>query len=138
MGKFTRRAALGLLGLTGIGAAGYGASLTACRFVPRNKADFFALIDVVPDDAAARRIGTVALRQAAVPADLAALGERLLERPLLRQAMASDCPVSRRALVQEQCGADFGEGRTVMVDGWLLSETEVGLCAARRLADAMA
>jgi len=34
-----------------------------------------------------------------------------------------------RAMLSDQQRADFAHGRTIMIDGWILSETEVRLCA---------
>jgi hypothetical protein len=34
-----------------------------------------------------------------------------------------------RAILLNQQRADFARGRTIMIDGWILSETEVRLCA---------
>jgi hypothetical protein len=39
-----------------------------------------------------------------------------------------------RVLVREAQRSDFAEGRTVMVDGWILSRTEARLCALAALA----
>ncbi|MFJ5488061.1 hypothetical protein ACIKTA_10775, partial [Hansschlegelia beijingensis] len=58
----------------------------------------------------------------------------LTERPLMRRAIGEECPTTRRTLVQDQCAQDFADDRTVVVDGWVLSETEASLCAARILA----
>lgn len=133
MSKLTRRALLGSAGILVLGGVAYGGSRVACRFVPRNHPDFFSLLDIPPDAPVARRIGLSALRLDAIPGDLPNLAATLVERPLIRQAIAEDCPTARRTLVQEQCAQDFAEQRTVVVDGWVLSETEASLCAARVL-----
>jgi hypothetical protein len=133
MGKLSRRALLGSAAVAAIGAATYGGSRFACSFVPRNHPDFFSLLDVVPQDGAARRIGRAALAVVRLPQDLPAIEASLADRPLIRTALATDCPTTRRSLVQDQCGLDFAEGRTVVVDGWVLSETEAALCAGRVL-----
>jgi len=135
MGKITRRLALGVAGVAGLGAVAYGASLAACRFVPRNHPDFFALIATVPKDRATRHIGRAMVASGHAPADLGALAVRVSARPLIRTALATDCPTTRKRLVQDQCSADFAEGRMVSVDGWLLSETEAELCAAAWIAE---
>lgn len=134
MGNITRRLLLGSVGVAALGGVAYGGSRVACRFVPRNHPDFFSLIDLVPDEPIARRIGGLALGARSGPADLASLASSLRERPLIRKALATDCPTTRRGLVQDACASDFSEGRTTIVDGWLLSETEASLCAARTLA----
>ncbi|WP_046865779.1 hypothetical protein [Microvirga massiliensis] len=43
-------------------------------------------------------------------------------------------PAKLRVLIREAQRNDFAEGRTVMVDGWVLSETEARLCALAALA----
>jgi hypothetical protein len=135
MGKITRRLAIGLAGLTGAGVLAYGGSLVACRFVPRKHPDFFVLLDTVPGDETARRIGKAIVASGHAPADLDRLQAIVLERPHVRTALATDCPVTRKRLVQDQCSADFAEGRMVSVEGWVLSETEANLCAAAWLAE---
>ncbi|WP_436642828.1 hypothetical protein [Microbaculum sp. FT89] len=135
MGKITRRLAIGLTGIVGIGAVAYGGSLFACRFVPRKHPDFFALLNAVPDNAAARRIGRAIVAAGHAPADFDRLAALISQRPLIRTALSTDCPTTRKRLVQDQCSADFADGRMVSVDGWILSETEANLCAAAWLAE---
>ncbi len=134
--SITRRLLLGTAGVAAFGAVGYIGSRGVCRFVPRNHPNFFSLLEMVPQEPAPLRIGAAALAGGELPADLGALAERLGARPLIREALATDCPTTRRSLVQDQCATDFAEGRTMVVDGWVLSETEASLCAARRLATA--
>lgn len=133
MGRITRRLMLGSAGAALLGGAAYGGSLFACRFVPRNHPDFFSLLDVAPDDDAARRVGRLALAADVVPGDLRGLAEALTERPLIQSAMSAGCAATRAEYVRDQCAVDFREGRIVVLDGWLLSETEASLCAARLL-----
>jgi hypothetical protein len=133
MATFTRRALLGSAGVVALGAVAYGGSRFGCAFVPRNHPDFFSLLDIVPDAPIARHIGRHALALASVPKDLAGLASSLAQRPLIRQALTEDCPTARRSLVQDQCALDFADARTVIVDGWVLSETEATLSAARLL-----
>jgi len=134
MGKITRRVALGIAGLAGLGIVVYGGALVACRFVPRKRPDFFALLDAVPDIPAARRIGRAVVLSGHAPSDLKDLADRIAGREHIRTALSTGCPTTRKRLVQAQCGADFSEGRMVSVDGWLLSETEADFCAAAWLA----
>jgi len=133
MGNFTRRALLGSVGVVALGGLAYGGSRVACRFVPRNHPDFFSLLDMVPDEPAVRRLGRSALAADGLARDLPSLAAALTDRPLIRQAIAEDCPTTRKTLVQDQCALDFADDRTVVVDGWVLSETEASLCAARIL-----
>lgn len=135
MSKITRRVAIGAAGIAGIAIVAYGAALAACRFVPRNRPGFFALLDTVPDDEAARRIGRAMVASGHAPGDLDRLAALVAERPLIGAALASECPLAREGLVREQCAGDFADGRMVAVDGWVLSETEARLCAAAWLAE---
>ncbi len=71
-----------------------------------------------------REIG-VRYRQT-VPAERAA--------PALRAALANDgdalrLPWSKRQSLAERISSDFAAGRTVVVNGWLLSTTEARQCA---------
>ena len=65
-----------------------------------------------------------------------ASAERLLH--LLRRADGTPFSVASpavvRVLIREAQRSDFTEGRTVMVDGWILSRTEASLCALAALA----
>lgn len=133
MGTITRRLLLSSVGAVALGGLTYGGSRVACRFVPRNHPDFFSLIDGVPDTAITRRIGALALGAGSVPGDLRSLASTLSERPLVREALGADCPTIRKGLVQDACAADFADRRTVLIDGWVLSETEAALCAAKAL-----
>ncbi|WP_020185468.1 hypothetical protein [Methylopila sp. 73B] len=133
MGKLTRRALLGTAAVGAFGLVAYGGGRVACSFVPRNHPDFFSLLDIPPDGAAARRIGEGALAEASLPSDFDGLATAMKLRPLIAEAVATDCPTTRRQLVQDQCAADFAEGRCVVIDGWVLSETEASLCAAKLL-----
>ncbi len=134
MGRITRRLALGIAGVAGFGVVAYGGTLVACRFVPRKHPSFFALLDAVPDDETARRVGKAMVASGHAPSDLRDLATLLSERPHIRAALVTDCPATRKRLVQTQCRADFAEGRMVSVEGWLLSQTEADLCAAAWLA----
>lgn len=129
MNTVTRRAAVAFIGLAGAGAFAYGGSWVACRFVDRSQADFFALLDMVPDTASARLVGE---RMLASGGDPAALIARLSGREGVRKALATGCPQTREALVRGQCAKDFAARRTVTIEGWVLSQTEAELCAAAR------
>lgn len=133
MGKITRRLLLGTAGFAALGGVAYGGSLAACRFVPRNHPDFFSLLDVAPDGEAASYVGRLALASFQAPMDLHDLQRSLTGRPLIRDAMTAGCATTRADLVRDQCALDFAEGRVVTVDGWLLSETEAEICAAKLL-----
>jgi hypothetical protein len=72
-----------------------------------------SLLALFPDPAAARAIGKAFLRDYPGEADAAHLAARLPRRHRLHMAIS----------------ADFAAGKTVMVEGWVLSRTEARLCA---------
>jgi hypothetical protein len=57
------------------------------------------------------------------------------DAPSLRRAIIASLPLRARFFqstsvsLQQQVRADFAEGRTVVVDGWILSVTEARQCA---------
>jgi hypothetical protein len=94
-----------------------------------------ALVGFYRDPESAARVGQAVL--AAVPSEataeavVAALaGDRRAEL----EALAASDPAALRALLQEQHRRDFEDGRTVAIDGWVLSRTEARLCAVAALA----
>lgn len=133
MARLTRRLLLGSAGIAVVGGAVYGSSRYACAFVPRNHPDFFSLLDMAPEGDAAQRIGRLALASDALPSSLPEIVGALGDRALTRAALSETCPTTRTELVREQCALDFNEGRIVVLDGWLLSETEANICAGRLL-----
>jgi len=103
--------------------------LLYCRGVSRNVPNFFASLDGETVDAA-RAVGS---RVARLHPDFGTEPTlvRLLEsRPLLLAAHEESCLDTRQAMLQQQCCEDFAGGRTVVVDGWVVSETEAQLCAS--------
>lgn len=82
------------------------------------------------DPAAARCIGQMYLREAPAEHDPVQLASLILSSLQL----SSDDPVRlpRRALskrLRVGVRADFAAGRTVILDGWILSRTEARVCA---------
>jgi hypothetical protein len=85
------------------------------------------LTALLGDPRAARALGAVwvaANREQSRPADLAGG----LLRDLGPGATSADPQVLRR-LVAERVHGDYAAGRVGKVDGWVLSETEIRLCA---------
>lgn len=83
-----------------------------------------------PDSA--RRVGAAYLRERPHEADAERLRALLVESlPLPDRKMAG--PAARRAFAAAQ-RQDFADRRTVLVQGWLLSQTEARLCALAALA----
>lgn len=107
-------------------AAGVVASLTdtACRGTGEDAGTLTqpALIEML-GPARVREIGTQ--YRAAFPKENTAAA--------LRDAIASsqhpNFPLIWRRSIEDQIGDDFAAGRTVLVSGWVLSETEARQCA---------
>jgi hypothetical protein len=82
------------------------------------------LVGIFREPASARAIGRAYLRQAPEEADAA----RLLALIHPGDCAALSASELRRAVAARQ-RADFAAGRTVLLDGWVLSRTEARLCA---------
>lgn len=83
-----------------------------------------------PADAAA--LGRRWLQTESARADVASLLQQLLDdTPLWRAALRS--PGAIRELAAERTALDFSKGATIELDGWVLSRTEIRLCAIAAL-----
>ena len=129
MSRFTRRALIGLGAVFVASGAAYGAGLLWCRTVPRANELFIAGVDE-NDTRALATVGERVRRSVPRLAEESGIRTVLAARPRMAQVLASDCPLTRRALIEAQCADDFHAGDTVTVDGWLLSTTEAALCAS--------
>ncbi|WP_029041137.1 hypothetical protein [Cucumibacter marinus] len=128
MGKWTRRGLIGAGGLLAITGVAYGGGLLACRMVPRHTPDFFASLPGMDHDAL-RTIGQSVLRDHPGLARPGAATRLLTAKAGIERAIGTDCPQTRMTMVQEECRADFAAGRIVLVDGWMISETEALISA---------
>ncbi|WMT86188.1 hypothetical protein NO932_14860 [Pelagibacterium sp. 26DY04] len=131
MAKMTRRALIGAGGVLLAGAAIYGTGLVGCRFVDRNVPDFFAAVDPLEgvDPEILRTVGiavVAAYPRYSLPEYAHA---KLAGKTHTAAAMQSTCPVERLARFQAQCCQDFDDDKFVVVEGWIISETEAALCA---------
>lgn len=131
MSKMTRRALIGVGGVLAAGAAIYGTGLIGCRFVSRNVPDFFAelhsLDGVAPDVLRTVGVAVIAAHPEYSAPDYA--HAKLAGKIHTAAAMRTNCPVERLAQFQTQCRQDFEDDRFLIVDGWMISETEAALCA---------
>lgn len=112
------------IGLASVGAASlaWPAATRAAEVSPSPLAQPH-LLDVLRDP---RLVHDLGLRyRASVPAE-----DRpsTLERAILAETRGVDS-TPLRARVGEQVQRDFAQGRTVMLDGWVLSVTEARQCA---------
>jgi len=81
------------------------------------------LREIFGDRAAAKALGEAYLRRYPIPPDPADVMRDLFEDHFPRDASA----LAR--LVSERRVRDFGEGRTIVLDGWILARSEAQLCA---------
>lgn len=103
--------------------------LLYCRGVSRNVPSFFASLDTKTVHAA-REVGTRVARLHPGYGTEPALSRLFEDRPLLLAAYEESCVDTRQVLIQQQCCEDFASGKTVIIDGWVVSETEAQLCAS--------
>jgi|SRR5690606_8063728 len=54
----------------------------------------------------------------------------LAAKPYSAAAMETTCPKERLAHLQMQCRADFDQDDYLIVDGWMISQTEAAFCAS--------
>jgi hypothetical protein len=94
-----------------------------------------ALVDLLKSPGSAAAVGRAYLGAYPDEADAARLALHL-ERALRAQGLEPRrAPAPRlRAALAEQSRADFAAGRTVRVEGWVLSQSEARLCALAALA----
>lgn len=118
--EIARRGMVRILGLAGVAAA-LGPQAASALPLPSPAR---RLTGLLADMASARQIGRAYLQGTPGDADRDCLTAQLVAR------LEGD--VSRETLVA-CCRADFADGRTVMVNGWMLSQTEARLCALAAL-----
>lgn len=97
-----------ILSIAGLGVAAYGGVFTAGALAPCSK---FAVDN--PVFASARRIG-----------------ERLIALGFEARSDASEDLESQALTLNERAQRDFRSSRTVLCDGWVLSESEARFCIA--------
>lgn len=129
-----------LLGGAGVGLSALWWSSGAWWWPTRSRAsDGVRLAGLLPHQDSARIVGREYLRGAPAAADLDRLTTLVLRGlDLEGGALAAVDDRRLRQLVLRRTGQDFREGRTVAVDGWLLSATEARLCALAQLCGAAA
>lgn len=127
MRKLTKRSFLvGGGGLLMLGV-GFGGSLLACNrtriaALPLERLDV-ALLDI----RAPERIGSAYRAQVGLPAvEAAFLGKRGLV-----EAIAHECPETRRGRIRTEIRADFTAGDVVVADRWVMARSECLIAALR-------
>ena len=118
--EIARRGLMRILGLAGVAAALCPQAASALPLPSPVR----RLTGLLADVASARQVGQAYLQGTPGDADRDSLMAQLVAR------LQGD--LSRETLVA-CCRADFADGRTVMVNGWMLSQTEARLCALAAL-----
>ncbi len=92
------------------------------------------LCSVISERASANMIGRQYLRDAPEEADISILVDSLCRHQsgAYLQFLRADSATVRQMILNQQ-REDFGQGRTLSVEGWILSETEIRLCALSAL-----
>lgn len=121
--SLNRRRFLYVAGAGSIAAVGVGLALRHTWKGP-DVAPFLELLD---DPSAAHKLGTVWIADNRRQHNAAELVEEL--RRDLGPTSASATPSDLRRLVAERIRGDFTEGRVGRIGNWVLSETEIRLCA---------
>jgi len=129
--RIDRRDAVRALGLAGLSLALLPAGYAALKAGGSGSQPLTAwLKSMIADLQSARRVGQAYL--ATTPAD--ADRDRLLAEVYPRLEPGADRSAAAwRESYTAQCRLDFAEGRTVRIDGWVLSRTEARLCALAAL-----
>ena len=134
-GSMTRRAVLRLL--AGLVLAGWFAPGWAVRRLSAwSRPDPLAarLRSLFADPASATAVGQAYLRAVPDEADERHLMQLIIRQmPGGRAALAGHDANAWRASLRAMQRRDFAEGRTVRVEGWVLSRTEARLCALAAL-----
>ena len=107
-----------------------------CRRAPRAASlGASRLTSVFQRKRSARAVGEAYLRRAPEEADPVLLVNAICDRDRgLRQVLHHGDNGRLRAAINNRLRRDFAHGRTVMLDGWLLSRTEARLCALTAIA----
>lgn len=130
----TRRALLAMAAIVAVlpGRPALAADRLGWRRSVRSRAD--RLTGIFGQKRSARAIGRAYLRHAPEAADPEFLIDAICgtDANLHRLAGHGD-EISLEAALRDRIRQDFADGRTVRVDGWMLSQTEASLCALAEL-----
>jgi hypothetical protein len=105
---------------------GLGAAKLTCSFksLPRGSGSTSALIaDLYPASDALKLLGRAYLDETG---DTAVSSLRRIERhERIQRALNSRCSYEVSSALNQVCRSDFRAGRTICIDGWILSQTEL-------------
>lgn len=112
-------------------AAAIGVLPASLRRTPRAQTHVLAprLLACLSRRTSARLLGERYLLEAPQETDAALIATRIAGSARRARALATMDTSSLRRLLAEQQRRDFAAGRTVNVNGWVLSRTEAQLCA---------
>ena len=124
--SYTRRRLLKLVAATGLLSTGGKVLARHIQYVSGPE-ESTLLSSMITSEESAKTIGDEYLRVNPDENDRVLLGETLFDSNA-GNLSRYDYP-DPRAKIVSQIRADFESGRTVMVGGWILSQTEARLCA---------
>jgi hypothetical protein len=122
-----------LKGAGGAAAAGLFGPALATLACARDTVLERALVGLLSDPAGAAAVGREWLAQAPGETDAARLVEDLAGPRLAEWRLAAADAGALRAAVRARHVEDFAAGKVASVRGWVLSQTEVRLCALAEL-----
>jgi hypothetical protein len=129
--RIDRRDAVRALGLAGLSLALVPAGYALKTGGSGGQSMAAWLRSMIADLQSARRVGQAYLATTPEEADR----DRLLAQLYPRLEPGADRSAAAwRESYMARCRQDFAEGRTVRIDGWVLSQTEARLCALATLA----
>jgi hypothetical protein len=129
--RIDRRDAVRALGLAGLSLALVPAGYALKTGGSGSQSMAAWLRSMIADLQSARRVGQAYLATTPEEADR----DRLLAQLYPRLEPGADRSAAAwRESYMARCRQDFAEGRTVRIDGWVLSQTEARLCALATLA----
>lgn len=116
-----------------LGGVAYGGSLIACnrraaRLAADRLGDPSRLFAALPDIADPEGVGAAVLTGRTGVSAASLLPDLAAEMPL-REACTLECPATRRAALAHVFRAEFGTGRLVVVERWVLAPSEARIAA---------
>jgi len=91
------------------------------------------LVSYLPRSTSACTLGGIYLRDNPQEADMLLLEKQILNNSSLRQDFHAATGNSQHAMLKSLVRRDYKSGKTVMLAGWVLSQTEARLFAMTRL-----
>lgn len=124
MNRLTRRGFLAAAGLAAVGGGGFVYRVWASGGFNPDLEQTAEVAKLLAELAPARRIGRAYLAENPNEAS-----EETLVRLLAKDGVRDDTQARLSANARRAVRRDYDSGRTVLVQGWMLSRTEARLCA---------